>query len=69
MAFLNIFCNNSPTCNHVTVNEEILIKFKTLTKSCYGKGKVLPVLNYIPHHEDIWGSGGIVPHSLNIGTR
>jgi hypothetical protein len=23
-----------------------------------GKGKVVPVLNLIPRHEDVWGSGG-----------
>jgi hypothetical protein len=33
------------------------------------KGKVVPVLNKVPFHEDIWGSGGIAPCILNLGTR
>jgi hypothetical protein len=32
----------------------------------YGKGKTAPVLNYAPCHEDIWGSAGIAPCSLNM---
>jgi hypothetical protein len=24
-----------------------------------GKGKVVAVLNLAPHHEDVWGSGGV----------
>jgi len=23
----------------------------------------------VPHHEDVWVSGGIAPHILNFGTR
>jgi len=34
-----------------------------------GKGKVVPVLNQVPCHEDIWGSGGTGSCSLNLGTR
>jgi len=26
--------------------------------------KVVPVLNYVPHHEDILGSGGTAMHIL-----
>jgi len=26
------------------------------------------VLNYIPHHEDVWRSGGIAPHVLNLNA-
>jgi len=29
-----------------------------------GKGKVVPVLNYAPRHEDVWGSGGTAPWFL-----
>jgi len=31
--------------------------------------KVVPVLNQLPHHEDILGSGGIAPHNLNLSTK
>jgi len=33
------------------------------------KAKVVPVFNYELHHEDVWGSGGIAPRVLNLGTR
>jgi hypothetical protein len=33
------------------------------------KGKVVPVLNEVPHHKDANGSGGTAPCILNIGTR
>jgi len=35
----------------------------------YLKGKVFPVLNHVPCHEDVWGSGGIAPHIFNLSTR
>jgi len=28
-----------------------------------------PVLNQEPYHEDIWGSGSVVEHILNLSTR
>jgi hypothetical protein len=28
------------------------------------KSKIVPELNYAPHHEDVWGSGGIAPPFL-----
>jgi hypothetical protein len=31
--------------------------------------KVASVLNQVPRHEDVWGSGGIAPHIPNLGTR
>jgi len=34
-----------------------------------GKGKVAPVLNQVPRHEDIGESGGIAPHILDLSTR
>jgi hypothetical protein len=33
------------------------------------KGKVVPVLNQAPRHEDVLGSGGIAPRVLDLGTR
>jgi len=33
------------------------------------KGKVIPVLNQARRHEDVWGSGGIVPRIFNLGAR
>jgi len=27
------------------------------------------MFNLAPHHEDVWGSGGIAPCILNLGTR
>jgi hypothetical protein len=37
--------------------------------SLKGKGKDVPVLNKAPHHEDVFGSGGITPHILDLSTR
>jgi len=34
-----------------------------------GKGKVIPLLNYAPLHEDVLGRGGIAPRILNLGDR
>jgi hypothetical protein len=34
-----------------------------------GKGKVDLVLNQTLHHEDVWGTGGLVPRILNFGCR
>jgi hypothetical protein len=31
--------------------------------------KVVPVLNYALHHEDVWGSGCIDPRFLDLGTN
>jgi hypothetical protein len=31
--------------------------------------KNVSVLNYAPRHEDVLGSGGIVPRILDLGTR
>jgi hypothetical protein len=31
--------------------------------------KVVPVLNYVPRHEDVLGRGGIAPRILDLGTR
>jgi hypothetical protein len=33
------------------------------------KGEVVPVPNLAPSHEDVWGSGGIAPRILDLGTR
>jgi hypothetical protein len=33
------------------------------------KGKVAPVLNKAPRHDDVWDGGGIPPRILNLGTR
>jgi hypothetical protein len=33
------------------------------------EGKVVPVLNSAPRQADVWESGGISPHILNLGTR
>jgi hypothetical protein len=33
------------------------------------EGKPVPVLNYAPHHNDVCGSSGIIPHILIRGTR
>jgi hypothetical protein len=32
------------------------------------KGEVVPVLNKVVNHEDIWGSGCIDPHIFDLGT-
>jgi len=32
-------------------------------------GKAILRLNQVPHHEDVWGSGGVAPHIFNVGTR
>jgi hypothetical protein len=33
------------------------------------KGKVVPVLDKVPRHEDVWGSEGIASHILKHGSR
>jgi hypothetical protein len=33
------------------------------------KVKIVPVLNQPPRHEDVLGSGGIVPRILDFGTN
>ena len=33
------------------------------------KGKVVPVLNSAPRHEDVWNNEGIVPILLKLGTK
>jgi hypothetical protein len=38
-----------------------LPRWKTRLFPCLGKGKVVPVLNYLSPHEDMWGNGGIDP--------
>jgi len=35
-----------------------------LNTTIEGKGKVVPVLIYVPRHEDVLGSGGIAPRIL-----
>jgi len=34
-----------------------------------GNGNVFPLLNYTPHHGDVWGSGGITPRTFYLITR
>jgi hypothetical protein len=41
--------------------------FLCLTK--HHSVKTYPVLNWAPHHEDVWGSGDIAPCVPNVGTR
>jgi hypothetical protein len=31
------------------------------------KGKVIPVLNKSPSHEDVWKNGGINPRFIRVG--
>jgi hypothetical protein len=33
------------------------------------KGKFVPILAQTPYNEDVWGSGGITPSILSLGTR
>jgi hypothetical protein len=33
------------------------------------KGKVVPMLNKAPHHEDVWDSGGRAPYILILYAR
>jgi hypothetical protein len=50
----------------VVILSESSISFITF---CKGKGKVVPVLNKAPRHEVYWGSGGVAPGILDLGTR
>jgi len=34
-----------------------------------GTGRVVSLVNEIPYHESILGSGGIAPHISNLSTR
>jgi len=47
---------------------ELNLMMISWTDSSYYKVQ-LPVLNYIPSHEDVWGSGGLTPSITNQGTR
>jgi hypothetical protein len=38
-------------------------------KPSFTQGKVVPVLNWAPRHEDVWGTGGTVPRIINLDTR
>jgi len=31
--------------------------------------KVVPLLNKVPRHEDVWRIGGVAPHVLKLGAR
>jgi hypothetical protein len=39
------------------------------------KGKVVPVDKYVPHHDNVWGSGGIAPcilkpwHQMEVSVQ
>jgi hypothetical protein len=53
---------------HIHLTAPVLMKFAIVLKlklvcGSYGKGRVFPVLNKVPHHEDVWGSGDIAPYS------
>jgi len=52
--------------SHVHINLHRII-FEYLGHK--GIGKVVPMLNEVPHHKDIWGSEDIAPCILNLGTR
>jgi hypothetical protein len=44
------------------------LQTQPVTSSLQGEGKVFPMLNYAPRHEDVWRSEGITPRTLNLGT-
>jgi len=50
-----------------TVRENTYISYVETNNSGEVNG-IVPVLNYVPRHEDVWGSGDLVP-SINVGTR
>jgi len=33
------------------------------------KGKLVSVLNKVPHRKDVWESGGTAPRIFNLSTR
>jgi hypothetical protein len=43
----------------------------SITSPDKGEGKVVPLLFLTEHHamKAYWGSGGIAPHILDLGTR
>jgi hypothetical protein len=43
--------------------------FRYVKRTNKGKGKVVPVLNLAPRHEEVLGSGGIAPCILDLGIR
>jgi hypothetical protein len=56
--------------NQFQVNGEKGKKVKMfLCLTTYLAMNMYPHVNQAPHHEDIWGSGGIAPHILNLRTR
>jgi hypothetical protein len=55
------------------IHSPVLTHTVSMTPPCsraiQAKGEIVPVLNYIPRHEEIWRSGDVTPHILNLGTR
>jgi hypothetical protein len=45
---------------------EMYQTFHVEGKKVKKKGKFVPVLNYAPRHEDVWGSGDIAPPFLTL---
>jgi hypothetical protein len=48
---------------------KLIIRLLRCLKSKGWRGKVVPVLNYEPHHEDLLGGGGIAPRTFDLNTR
>jgi len=53
---------------HPDSNQVYDKKVKYLYLIKYNATKTYPVLNKAAHHENVWRSGSIVPHILNIGA-
>jgi hypothetical protein len=51
------------------ITENLYLICSMFKKLIIKKSKVVPVLNEEPHHEDIWGSGGIGPQFLTSAPR
>jgi hypothetical protein len=50
---------------HITGN----VRSGKLLHDNEGNDKVVPLLNQLPRHEDVWGSGGIAPCVINHDIR
>jgi len=54
------------SCFHTS---EFNLSIQTFLWVCRKYSKVVPVFNFVPHHEDVWESVDIAPCILDLGTR
>jgi hypothetical protein len=68
MEFVDVICTFK-TLICVRLYFAYKISSSNLLCLLFVESKVVPVLNQVPRHEDVMGSGGIAPYILNLGNR